>query len=83
MITYMFQKHSENFAFQLFIILQYFTREICTIRTVLTEPSYAAQKLKFSIKDFFSKCDQVRIKLRVWSDLLKKSLMQNFIFGQC
>ena len=30
--------------------------------------------------DFFSKCDQIRTKLRVWSRLLKKSLMENFIF---
>ena len=39
-----------------------------------------AQKMKFSIKDFFSKCDQIRWKLRIWSDLLKKSLMEIFIF---
>ena len=38
------------------------------------------QKLKFSIKDFFSKCDQIRSKLRIWSNLLKKPLMENFIF---
>ena len=31
------------------------------------------KKMKFSIKDFFSKCDQIR-------SLLKKSLMKNFIF---
>ena len=30
------------------------------------------KKTKFSIKDFFSKCDQIR--------RLKKSLMENFIF---
>ena len=34
-----------------------------------------AQKMKFSIKDFFSKCDQIRRKLRIWSHLLKKSLI--------
>ena len=38
------------------------------------------QKMKFSIKYFFSKCDQIRRKLRIWSHLLKKSLMENFIF---
>ena len=38
-----------------------------------------AQKMKFSIKDFFSKCDQIRRKLRIWSHLLKKSLIKNFI----
>ena len=37
-------------------------------------------KIKFSIKDFFSKCDQNRCFLLIWSHLLKKSLMENFIF---
>ena len=41
---------------------------------------YTTQKMKFSINDFFSKCDQIRMKLRIWSHLLKKSLMGNFIF---
>ena len=36
--------------------------------------------MKFSIKDFSSKCDQIRGKLRTWSHLLEKSLMENFIF---
>ena len=40
-----------------------------------------AQKIKFSIQDFFSKCDQIRSFLRIWSHLLKKSLMENFIFS--
>ena len=35
---------------------------------------------KFSIKDFFSKCDQIHRKLGIWLHLLKKSLMENFIF---
>ena len=42
--------------------------------------SITAQKIKFSIKDFFSKCDQIRRFLQIWSHLLKKSLMENFIF---
>ena len=37
-----------------------------------------AQKIKFFIKDFFSKCDQIHRKLRIWSHLLKKSWMENF-----
>ena len=41
---------------------------------------YTAQKMKFSNKDFFSKCDQIRSFLRSWSHLLKKYLMENFIF---
>ena len=36
--------------------------------------------MKFSIKDFFSKCDQIHSFLPIWSDLLKKYLMENFIF---
>ena len=36
--------------------------------------------MKISVKNFFSKCDQIRKKLRIWSHLLKKSLMENFIF---
>ena len=36
--------------------------------------------MKFYIKDFFSKCDQIRGFLWIWSHLLKKSLMENFIF---
>ena len=41
---------------------------------------YTAQKMKFSNKDFFSKCDQIRSFLRSWSHLLNKYLMENFIF---
>ena len=33
------------------------------------------QKVQFSIKDFFSKCDQICNILRIWSHLRKKSLM--------
>ena len=44
---------------------------------------YTAQKMKFSIKNFFSKCDQIRRKLPIWSHLLKKSLIEKFIFVQC
>ena len=39
-----------------------------------------AQKIKFSINGFFSKCDQINSFLRIWSNLLKNSLMENFIF---
>ena len=37
-----------------------------------------AEKMKFSIKNFFNKCDQI-YSLRFWSHFLKKSLMENFI----
>ena len=42
---------------------------------VLQNGISTAQKMKFSIKDFFSKSDQIRSFLRIWSDLLKKSLI--------
>ena len=42
--------------------------------------NFTAQKMKFSIKNFFSKRDEIRRRLRIWWHLLKKSLMENFIF---
>ena len=42
------------------------------------------QKINIFIKGFCSKCNHIRIqirnKLRMWSYLLKKSLMENFSF---
>ena len=56
------------------------TAAICYIKGTGFTLRTTVQKMKFSIKDFFSKCDQIRRKLRIWSHLLKKFLMQNFIF---
>ena len=39
-----------------------------------------SKKMKFSMRNFFSKCEQIRSFLRIWSNILKKSLMENFIF---
>ena len=39
-----------------------------------------APKMKFFLKDFFSKYDQICGALRIWLHLLKKSLMENLIF---
>ena len=36
--------------------------------------------MKISMKDLFDKCDQISKKLWIWSYLLIKSLMENFIF---
>ena len=36
--------------------------------------------MKFPIKYHFSKCDQICSYLQIWSQLLKKSFMENFIF---
>ena len=42
-------------------------------------PKYTTKK-HFAIWDFFSKCDQIRSFMWIWSHLLKKYLMKNFIF---
>ena len=39
-----------------------------------------AQKTRFPIKNFFSKCDQIRSFWRIWLHLLKKPLIENFVF---
>ena len=36
--------------------------------------------MKFSIKDFFNKYEQIRSFLQIWSHLLERSIMENFIF---
>ena len=42
-----------------------------------------AQKMTFSVKDFFSKCDQIRNFLWIWSNLLKKSFEKlNFLCSE-
>ena len=53
---------------------QFFYNKLCCIATV------TGQKMKFCIRDFFSKCDQIRSFLRICSHLLKKSLMAYFPF---
>ena len=50
------------------------------VRVTISGYAKLHKETKFSIKDFFSKCDQIRSFLRIWSHLLKKSLMENFIF---
>ena len=41
-----------------------------------------AQNKKFFITDFFSKCDEIRKKLRIWSHILKISVMKTSFFVQ-
>ena len=53
-----------------------FSRQICWIKICCT-----AQNVKFSIKDLFSKCDQIRIKLQIWSHLPKNSFMKNIFWA--
>ena len=76
-----FQKIFCNLHWELFV--DSFLLTICAYMQhcyVSHAPRFTAQKLKFFIKDFLSKCDQIRRKLRIWSHLQKKSLMENFIF---
>ena len=54
------------------------SKDLCN--NLVNTEFYTAQKLKFSIKDFSGKCDQIRSFLRIWSHLLKRSLMENFTF---
>ena len=71
---YFFSKSSEHYLFKLALV-----------RVLLHHLSHfqkfdTAQKMKFSIKDFFNKCDQICRKLRLWLNLQRKSLKENFIF---
>ena len=84
----------ENISFNVFPIFETSWHEKvkkCKIRnlkvfyTNLKIPSKpltenTAQKMKLTMMDFFSKCDRIRRFLRIWSHLLRKSLMENFIF---
>ena len=42
---------------------------------------YTAEKMNFSITDFFSNCDEIGSLLRIWSHLLKIFVMENLIFS--
>ena len=70
--------------FSFYVCISNQKNEISSIRVIFFHNEAAlsntAQKMKFSIKDFFSKCDQIRSFLRIWSHLLKKLLMENFMF---
>ena len=56
---------------------------VCDIQKGTGEVTITAQKMISSIKDFSSKCDQIRSFLRIWSHLLKKALMETSLFVQC
>ena len=58
--------------------LRNFTSQISQLHFA-TFSSDTAQEVKFCFKDFFSKCDQIRSFLRIWSCLLK-SPIENLIF---
>ena len=55
------------------------TKTCCNTEFDIAADRHCTKK-KFPINDFFSKWDQIRNFLRIWSHLLKKSIMENFIF---
>ena len=60
---------------------QFKTSNLVCIICMMHRSKHHCTKMKFSIKEFFSKCDQIYSSLRIRLHLLKKSLM-NFIFVQ-
>ena len=55
------------------------TPKHATLHLFLTHvPLLHCTKIKFSVKDFLRECGQIRSLLRIYSHLLKKSLMKNF-----
>ena len=69
--VYLFSGVLKNTCHKLYHIWKNHCSSCIFVYTLIT-----AQKVKFSIKDFFSKCNQIRIFLRIWSNLLKKCLIE-------
>ena len=44
---------------------------------IIKQTKNTAQKIKFPIKHFFSKCDQICSFLWLWPNLLKKALIES------
>ena len=50
---------------------------------LINNKTHHCKKMKFSIKNFFSKCDRIRRKMQISSQLLKKLETLLFFFLQC
>ena len=72
-------RNNLSLELQTFIDVTTFSLTALMSVTLLDFFTTTAQKTRFSIEDFFSKCDQIRSFLRIWSHLLEKFLMENFI----
>ena len=76
--------HSLPLGFQSLTLFEYRASKNIAMKIRMSNDvhgiSFSAQKIKFPIKDYFSKCDQNRSFLQIWSHLLKKSFMKNFIY---
>ena len=79
-------KSSLNFSHQRFPDLILFTSECTKLDYLLFYKNRESKcptlhkRRFFVIKDLFTKCDQIFGKLRIWSHLLKRFLMEIFIF---
>ena len=72
------QNQYKRISFILFAVFQF--TKLLIKRSNNQIQADTVQKMKFSIKDFFSKCEQIRRELQIWSHLLKKSLLEKLIF---
>ena len=66
--------------FSLIAIVPYQSKYCLSTFYGQSKPQNTAQEMKFSITDFFSKCDQICWKLQIWPYLLTKYIMENFTF---
>ena len=53
------------------LVLKYEKSFLRNLKWRNLQAALTAEKMKFSIKDFCSKCDQIRRELWIWSHLLK------------
>ena len=84
--NYICFKHRQGTCFYLHNSLLLPTPSISVLtESVLSYSSvFTAKKIKFFIKDFFSKYEQICRNLRIWSYLLKKSFHRKLnFFVQC
>ena len=81
-----FSRRGHSYCSQFFIFLLRLGKKTISLQSLVKGSKFLdlprwqdCTKMKFSIKDFFSKCDQIHSFLRIWLHLLKKSLIRNFI----
>ena len=70
------RKHVVFFSLQLKVKVDIFVVQTFSYKLFW---QFIIQKIKFSTNTFFSKREQIRSFLQIWSDLLKKSLLENLI----
>ena len=76
-----FENHIQNRKLQALAVVTTYTdlskKRFLNALLIFSSAHYTAQKMKFTIIDFFSKCDQIRIFLRIWPHFPKKSVMES------